>query len=79
MASRRLTAGIPIWVRVPGVIALVLVVVVVSAMLVSALGVSDGQGPGRHAPSGGPGVQTPPASVSESVDPGGHTPPGGGH
>ncbi|HEV2779732.1 MAG TPA: hypothetical protein VGX25_10055 [Actinophytocola sp.] len=42
--------AIPIWVRVPGVIALVLVGVVVSAMLLGAAGVGGGAGPDKHAP-----------------------------
>lgn len=40
----------PIWVRVPGIIALVLVAVVVSAMLLGAAGVGGGAGPDKHAP-----------------------------
>ncbi|MQA03862.1 MAG: hypothetical protein GEV07_14450 [Streptosporangiales bacterium] len=77
MAQRGSTAGIPIWVRVPGIIALVLVAVVVSAMLVGTLGVGGGSGPGRHGPSGG---DTPATSVTDPADgDGGHRPPGGGH
>jgi len=45
MARRGLTASIPIWVRVPGIIALVLVGVLVSAMLLNAA--RDGGGHGR--------------------------------
>jgi hypothetical protein len=54
MADRGLTASIPIWVRVPGIIALVLVGVVVSSML---LGVSSsgGRGMGGMGSSGGHG------------------------
>jgi hypothetical protein len=41
MANRRLMAGIPIWVKVPGIIALVLVGVLLSTMLLGASSVGD--------------------------------------
>ena len=58
MAKRGWTARIPIWVRVSGIIALVLVGVLVSTMLLGAAG--DGGGPGRSSdhtqmPGGGHG------------------------
>jgi len=60
------TVGAPRWVKVLGIIAVVLVLLVVILLL------SGGNhGPGRHTPSGDSGVHTPPAS--------GHTPPAGGH
>ncbi len=68
MADRRLTTSIPIWVRVSGIIALVLVGVVVSSML---LGGTVG-GTGGHGGGGEMrgmdhnGGQTGPAAPSES-------------
>ena len=53
--------GTPRWVKVSGIIALVLVLLVVIMMII---GPGD-HGPGRHAPSGGPGGQTPPSSITE--------------
>jgi hypothetical protein len=44
MADRRLIISIPIWVRVSGIIALILVGVVVSSMLVGGIGASDHEG-----------------------------------
>ncbi len=44
MARRGLTASIPIWVRVAGIIALVLVGVLVSTLLLGAAGDSGGHG-----------------------------------
>jgi hypothetical protein len=40
MGSRGLTTSMPIWVRVPGIIALILVGVLASAMLVGATGLA---------------------------------------
>lgn len=57
-------AGIPRWVKVFGIIALVLVVLVV-VMLVTGRG---GHGPGRHSRDNLP-----------SADTGGHQPPTGAH
>ena len=54
MADRGLTASIPIWVRVPGIIALVLVGVVVSSMLLGGSS-SGGRGMGGMGSSGGHG------------------------
>jgi hypothetical protein len=47
----------PRWVKVFGIVALVLVLLVVIIMLT---GVGGEHGPGRHIPSGGAGGQTPP-------------------
>ena len=61
------TAGTPRWVKVLGIVALVLVVLV-AVLLVTGRG--GGHGPGRHAPS------------SDTTPPGGtrsHTPPTGVH
>jgi hypothetical protein len=54
--------GTPHWVKVFGIIGLVLVLLVVIMMII---GPGD-HGPGRHAPSGGGlGGHTPPSSVTE--------------
>ncbi|MPZ24520.1 MAG: hypothetical protein GEU28_13535 [Dehalococcoidia bacterium] len=58
----------PRWVKVFGVIALVLVLLVVGVLLFG----GGEHGPGRHGPSGGTGGQTAPSSAIEG------TPPGGG-
>ena len=59
--DREATTGAPRWVKVFGIIALVLVLLVVVIM---ATGVGGDHGPGRHMPSGGAGGQTPPSSVT---------------
>jgi hypothetical protein len=46
MANRGLTTRIPIWVRVPAIIALVLVGVLLSTMLLDAVGGDGGRGSG---------------------------------
>jgi hypothetical protein len=46
------TAGAPRWVKVSGVIALLLVLLVVALLL------SGGHGPGRHASTAGTGART---------------------
>ena len=71
-SDRGARAGTPRWVKVLGVIALVLVVLVV-VMLVTG---GRTHGPGRHAGSDDRDEQTAPSGVSE---PGGrgHRPPGG--
>ena len=56
-ADRRSTVGAPRWVKVFGILALVLVVVVAVLLL------SGGHGPGRHTPSGDPGGHIPPAGL----------------
>jgi hypothetical protein len=74
MVSSRLSTGVPVWVRVPGIIVLVLVGIVASAVLAGAAGVGGGDGPSRHAPVApqNPEQQGPGGG-------GGHRPPGGGH
>jgi hypothetical protein len=66
----------PRWVKIVGIIALVLVLLVGILLLT---GVGGPHGPGRHMPSGGAGGHTPPSSViadrTPSGGPGGHTPP----
>ena len=73
--------GTPRWVKVFGIIALV---VVLAAGVILLTGGPSRHGPGRHAPSGDDGAQTPPARVPEgrrppSGIPEGHRPPEGGH
>ncbi len=59
--NREATTGTPRWVKVFGIIALVVVLLVV----VVALTGSGGHGPSRHEPSGGLGGYTLTASVAE--------------
>ncbi len=54
------TTGTPRWVKVFGIIALVVVLLVV--IVVSAQGSGGGHGPGRHTPSDAGGGATPRAS-----------------
>ncbi len=56
------TGSTPRWVKVFGIIALVLVLLVV-VLLVTGLGGPGGHGPGRHSSSGDPGGPTTPSSV----------------
>jgi len=65
----------PRWVKVFGIIALVLVVLVV-VMLVTGGG---NHGPGRHTGSGDRDGQTAPSNVGEPGDEAGHRPPPGAH
>ena len=60
------TTGTPRWVKVFGIVALLLLVLVV-VMLVTGRG---GHGPGRHTPAG---------ETTSSLDSGGHSPPTGTH
>jgi hypothetical protein len=48
--------GIPLWVKVFGIVALVLVLLVIIMMFAG----GGSHGPGRHMPSGGAGGHTPP-------------------
>jgi hypothetical protein len=75
MASWGLTAGIPVGVRVPGIILLVLVGVFASALLVGAAGVGGGGGPAKH----GPVQRQDQDQRMGPGDGGGHRPPAGGH
>ncbi len=54
--GRELTLGIPRWVKVFGIVALVLVLLVVIMLFAS----GGSHGPGRHIPSSGAGGQIPP-------------------
>lgn len=56
---RESTTGLPRWVRISGIIAGIVVLLIVILLLTSGPG---GHGPGRHTPSGGLG-QTPAPSV----------------
>jgi hypothetical protein len=55
--GRELTPGIPRWVKVFGIVALVLILLVV---IILVTGVGGEHSPGRHIPSSGAGAQTPP-------------------
>jgi hypothetical protein len=51
MADRGLTTGMPIWLRVPGIVALILVVVVAGTLLVGATSIGRSgmdRGPMEH-------------------------------
>jgi hypothetical protein len=65
MANRPPYPGTPRWVKVLGIIAIFLVLLVVIMLL-------TGHGPGRHTLSGHAGGQVPPSSVMED-----HAPPEG--
>lgn len=67
------TTGTPRWVKVFGIIALVLVLLFVISLLT---GGGGGHGPGRHTPSDAP---TLPSSGTGSRGVEGHKPPAGGH
>jgi hypothetical protein len=69
--DRPATAGTPRWVKVFGIVALVLVVVFVVLQLI---GIGGRHGPGRHAPGDTPDGQTPPADVTTGT----HTGPPAG-
>ncbi len=73
--GRGSSTGAPRWVKVLGIIAVVLVVLVGVVLLTG----GGGHGPGRHTPSGDAGGQPPPSSVTGSGGAGGHKPPAGGH
>jgi heme/copper-type cytochrome/quinol oxidase subunit 2 len=60
MADRGSTTSTPRWVKIFGIIALVLILLVVINMVIGVFGGPGGHGPGRHIPSGGSGGQTPP-------------------
>jgi hypothetical protein len=60
--------GTPRWVKVFGIIVIVVVLLVVARLFIG-----GEHGPGRHAPSGDGGGQAPPSSVMEA-----HAPPEGG-
>jgi hypothetical protein len=66
------TGSTPRWVKVFGIIALVVVLLFVILMFIR--GPGGRHGPGRHMPSGDTGGQTPPSSVIED-----DVAPKGGH
>jgi hypothetical protein len=66
MANRSPYPGTPRWVKVLGIIAIVVVVLFVIMLL-------TGHGPGRHTPSDHAGGQVLPTNCMEE-----HAPPGGG-
>ena len=70
--DREPTTGTPRWVKVFGIIALV--VVLLFLILMFTRGPGGRHGPGRHMGSGNTGDQTPPSRVPE-----GHAPLRGGH
>lgn len=70
--DRESPPGTPRWVKVFGIVALVLVLLFVLMLLTG----RGSHGPGRHLRRGDAGVHSPPASVTEP--PGGRTPPEGG-
>ena len=61
MADRPPYLGPPRWVKVFGIIVIVLVLLVVARLFIS----GGEHGPGRHTPSGDAGSQVPPSSVME--------------
>lgn len=79
MTNRPPYPGTPRWVKVFGIVVIVLVLLFVIMKLT---GVGGEHGPGRHTPSGG-GGDAPPSSVIEARAPfggnSGGTPPEGGH
>ncbi len=68
MANRPPYPGTPRWVKVFGIIVIVVVLLAVVGMLIG-----GEHGPGRHTPSGDAGGQAPPSSVMEA-----HQTPEGG-
>lgn len=68
--DRESTTGTPRWVKVFGIIALVVVLLFFFELFTQ----GPHRGPSDHTPSGGSGDQTPPSSVIED-----HAPPGGDH
>ena len=69
------TAGMPRWVRMFGIAALVLVLILVGMIVIG----GGNHGPGRHTGSGDARDRTPPAGGAEGRRPAGHTPPERGH
>lgn len=78
--DRGSTTGTPRWVKVFGIIGLVLVLLFVIMLFLG----GGGHGPGRHTPSGEAGGATPASSVTDDQAPsvgdlGNPTAPEGGH
>jgi hypothetical protein len=72
-------SGVPVWVRVPGIIVLVLVGVVVSSIVAGAVGLGGASGT-QHAPD--QRQDQPVEQQDQKHQPGsggGHRPPAGGH
>jgi hypothetical protein len=69
MANRPPYPGTPRWVKVFGIIVIVVVLLVAAVMYIS----GGEHGPGRHAQAGDAGGQVAPSSVMEA-----HEPPEGG-
>jgi hypothetical protein len=72
MADRSPYPGTPRWVKVFGIIALVLVLLIVIALVT---GLGGPHGPGRHSPSGGSGIEPVPILTYSSGGLGDHTSP----
>ena len=64
--------GMPRWVKVFGIIGIVLVVLIGIAL-------ATGHGPGRHGPSRHDPSDEPSVTEQHTPPPGGHEPPEGGH
>ena len=58
--------GIPRWVKVAGIIVIVLVLV---AAIIMVTGIGGQHGPGRHIPSGAPGGHTPSGRLGSGIPP----------
>jgi hypothetical protein len=74
MANRPPYPGTPRWVKVFGIIILVVVLLVVATVFIG-----GEHGPGRHTPSGDAGGQVSPSNVTVSSITEDYTPPEGGH
>ncbi len=73
--DRSSATGPPRWVKMAGIVAIALVLLLGYMLLFG-----GGQhGPSQHAPSGDGGGETAPSSVIDGEAGGGHTPPAGGH
>ena len=65
------TYSTPRWVKVIGIIALVVILLIVIAL---ATGLGGPHGPGRHSPSGDSGIEPVPMMMYSGGDLGGYTP-----
>lgn len=63
--------GTPRWLKVFGIIALVIILLIVIAL---ATGLGGPHGPGRHSPSGGSGIEPVSIIMYSGGDPGSYTP-----
>lgn len=73
MANRPPYPGTPRWVKVFGIILIVVVLLVIARIFIG-----GEHGPGRHAPSGDVGYQAPHSNVTVSSITEAYTPPEGG-